>query len=64
MSGAIGNHGVAVMAERNGLSFNPPVLSDTAPLNPDGGGDYRIRRCARNERPHEGRTGYDTQKWL
>jgi len=33
VSGAIGNHGVAVMAERNGLSFNPPVLSDTAPLN-------------------------------
>jgi hydrogenase expression/formation protein HypE len=33
VSGNIGNHGVAVMAERNGLSFNPPVLSDTAPLN-------------------------------
>jgi len=33
VSGTIGNHGVAVMAERNGLSFNPPVLSDTAPLN-------------------------------
>ncbi|MDO9287983.1 MAG: hydrogenase expression/formation protein HypE, partial [Thermodesulfovibrionales bacterium] len=33
ISGTIGNHGVAVMAERNGLSFNPPVLSDTAPLN-------------------------------
>lgn len=33
VSGTIGNHGVAVMAERNELSFNPPVLSDTAPLN-------------------------------
>jgi hydrogenase expression/formation protein HypE len=33
ISGAIGNHGVAVMSERNGLSFNPPVVSDTAPLN-------------------------------
>lgn len=33
ISGPIGNHGVAVMAERNALSFNPPVLSDTAPLN-------------------------------
>jgi hydrogenase expression/formation protein HypE len=32
ISGAIGNHGVAVMAERNGLSFDPPVLSDTAAL--------------------------------
>ena len=33
VSGSIGNHGVAVMAERNGLTFDPPVLSDTAPLN-------------------------------
>jgi hydrogenase expression/formation protein HypE len=33
ISGPIGNHGIAIMAERNGLSFNPPVLSDTAPLN-------------------------------
>ncbi len=33
ISGAIGNHGVAVMSERNGLSFDPPVLSDTAALN-------------------------------
>ncbi len=32
ISGAIGNHGVAVMSERNGLSFDPPVLSDTAAL--------------------------------
>jgi hydrogenase expression/formation protein HypE len=33
ISGPIGGHGVAVMAERNGLCFDPPVLSDTAPLN-------------------------------
>ncbi|NOX20991.1 MAG: hydrogenase expression/formation protein HypE [Nitrospirae bacterium] len=33
LSGSIGNHGMAVMAERNGLSFEPPVLSDTRPLN-------------------------------
>jgi hydrogenase expression/formation protein HypE len=33
VSGRIGSHGVAVMSERNGLSFDPPVLSDTAPLN-------------------------------
>ena len=33
LSGPIGNHGVSIMAERNGLSFNPPVVSDTAPLN-------------------------------
>lgn len=33
LSGAIGNHGISIIAERNGLSFNPPVVSDTAPLN-------------------------------
>ena len=33
LSGPIGNHGISVIAERNGLSFNPPVVSDTAPLN-------------------------------
>lgn len=33
ISGTIGNHGIAVLAERNGLSFDPPVVSDTAPLN-------------------------------
>jgi hydrogenase expression/formation protein HypE len=32
ISGTIGNHGVAVMSERNGLSFEPPVLSDTVSL--------------------------------
>ncbi len=33
ISGEIGSHGVAVMAERNGLTFDPPVVSDTRPLN-------------------------------
>lgn len=33
LSGPIGSHGISVMAERNGLTFKPPVLSDTAPLN-------------------------------
>lgn len=33
VSGELGNHGIAVMAERNGISFDPPVTSDTAPLN-------------------------------
>ncbi|HMK61619.1 MAG TPA: hydrogenase expression/formation protein HypE [Dissulfurispiraceae bacterium] len=32
ISGSIGNHGVAVMSERNGLTFEPAVLSDTAAL--------------------------------
>jgi hydrogenase expression/formation protein HypE len=33
VSGPCGSHGMAIMAERNGLSFEPPLLSDTAPLN-------------------------------
>jgi hydrogenase expression/formation protein HypE len=33
LSGSIGRHGVAVMAERNGLDFSPPVQSDTAALH-------------------------------
>jgi len=33
VSGNIGCHGIAVMAERNGLTFDPPVVSDTAALN-------------------------------
>jgi len=33
ISGPIGSHGIAVLAQRNGLTFDPPVISDTAPLN-------------------------------
>ncbi len=33
ISGEIGCHGVSVLAERNGLTFDPPVVSDTRPLN-------------------------------
>jgi hydrogenase expression/formation protein HypE len=33
VSGAIGNHGISIIGERNGLTFEPPILSDTAPLN-------------------------------
>lgn len=33
VSGPIGRHGIAVMSERNGLNFEPPVTSDTAALN-------------------------------
>jgi hydrogenase expression/formation protein HypE len=33
LSGTLGNHGISVIAERNGITFNPAVLSDTAPLN-------------------------------
>ena len=32
LSGQIGNHGIAVMSQREGFVFNPPVLSDTRPL--------------------------------
>lgn len=33
LSGEIGTHGMAVMSERNGITFDPPIKSDTAPLN-------------------------------
>lgn len=32
-SGNIGEHGIAVMSEREGISFETPVVSDVAPLN-------------------------------
>ncbi len=33
VNGTIGDHGISVMAERNGLSFSRGLMSDTAPLN-------------------------------
>ncbi len=33
ISGEVGSHGVAVMSERNGLTFDPQVMSDTRALN-------------------------------
>ncbi|MHB8882053.1 MAG: hydrogenase expression/formation protein HypE [Thermodesulfovibrionales bacterium] len=33
LSGPIGRHGISVMAERNGITFDPPVQSDVFPLN-------------------------------
>lgn len=33
LSGPIADHGVSVLAAREGLSFQTPVVSDTAPLN-------------------------------
>jgi hydrogenase expression/formation protein HypE len=33
LSGSIGNHGISVMAERNGISFEPQIYSDVRPLN-------------------------------
>lgn len=33
LSGPIGDHGMAVMSEREGLKFSSPVKSDCAPLN-------------------------------
>ncbi len=33
VSGSIGNHGISVMAERNGISFEPKLLSDVRPLH-------------------------------
>lgn len=33
VSGTIGDHGLAVLSERESLGFNPPILSDCAPLS-------------------------------
>jgi hydrogenase expression/formation protein HypE len=33
LSGAIGDHGIAVISQREGLKFESPVVSDCAPLN-------------------------------
>ncbi len=33
LSGTVGDHGVAVLTKREGLIFDAPVFSDTAPLN-------------------------------
>jgi hydrogenase expression/formation protein HypE len=33
VSGPIGNHGISVMAQRSGISFEPQLLSDVRPLN-------------------------------
>ncbi len=33
LSGAIGDHGMAIMSQREGLKFSSPLLSDCAPLN-------------------------------
>jgi hydrogenase expression/formation protein HypE len=33
LSGTIGDHGIAVLSKREGLAFQTPVQSDTAPLN-------------------------------
>ncbi len=33
ISGEIGSHGIAILAERNKLSFAPPVVTDSRPLN-------------------------------
>ncbi len=50
ISGEIGSHGVSVIAERNGLTFDPPIVSDTRALNGlvqamyAAGGDIRFMR--------------------
>jgi hydrogenase expression/formation protein HypE len=33
LSGSIGEHGMAVLSQREGLQFESPITSDTAPLN-------------------------------
>lgn len=33
ISGEAGSHGISIMARRSGITFEPPILSDAAPLN-------------------------------
>lgn len=33
LSGSIGDHGIAILAEREGIEFESPVVSDSAPLH-------------------------------
>jgi len=33
LNGTIGDHGIAILSKREGLEFESPILSDTAPLN-------------------------------
>jgi hydrogenase expression/formation protein HypE len=33
LSGSIGEHGIAILAQREGLEFESPVVSDSAPLH-------------------------------
>ena len=33
ISGTIGDHGIAVLSQREGLEFDAPIISDCAPLN-------------------------------
>ena len=33
LSGAIGEHGMAILSRREGLNFEAPIVSDSAPLN-------------------------------
>jgi len=33
VSGPVGNHGIAILSQREGIKFNAPVVSDCAPLN-------------------------------
>jgi hydrogenase expression/formation protein HypE len=40
VSGDIGRHGMALMSVRNGLELDPPILSDSMPLNEMGRGLY------------------------
>lgn len=50
LSGSIGDHGMAILSQREGLTFDAPIVSDSAPLNGlvetmlDTGGELRALR--------------------
>ncbi len=33
LSGSVADHGITILTQREGIAFNSPILSDTAPLN-------------------------------
>jgi hydrogenase expression/formation protein HypE len=54
LSGPIGDHGIAILAQRGGLEFETPVMSDSAPLHTlvaamlQADGPARAIRCMRD----------------
>ena len=63
LSGTLGDHGMAILSQREGLSFDAPIVSDTAALARIGRGHAgQRRRPARAARPDARRTGDHAQR--
>ena len=63
VSGTLGDHGIAIMSQREGLAFSSSIESDAAPLNhPDCRRAGRRPRHALLPRPHARRPGLHAQR--